>query len=42
MSRSVGAATGIFASIGVFTWLANSLLETHFGTKALLAAYATW
>ena len=41
MSRSVADATGIFVSIGVFAWLANPLLETYFGTEALVATYAT-
>jgi Flp pilus assembly protein TadB len=40
MGRSVALAAAALVSIGVFTWLAGPLLETQFGTEALVAAYA--
>lgn len=40
MDRHVALATAILVSISVFTWLAGPMLETQFGTAALIAAYA--
>lgn len=40
MGRSVALAAAVLAGIGVFTWLAGPLLETQFGTEALVVAYA--
>jgi len=40
MSRYVALAAAALVSVGVFTWLAGPLLETQFGTEALVATYA--
>ena len=40
MGRSIALAAGALVSVGVFTWLAGPLLETLFGTEALVIAYA--
>lgn len=40
MGRLVPFAAAALVTTGVFTWLAGPLLEAHFGTGALLFAYA--
>ncbi len=40
MGRHVALAAAALVSVGVFTWLAGPLLESQFGTEALIAAYA--
>ena len=40
MGRLVALAAAVLVSISVFTWLAGQLLESVFGTEALIAAYA--
>ena len=40
MTRSIAIAAGLLVSLATFTWLAGPLLETQFGTEALIVAYA--
>lgn len=40
MDRYVALATAVLVSTSVFTWLAGPMLETQFGTAALIGAYA--
>lgn len=40
MSRAVPFATSFLVGVCVFAWLARPVLETRFGTEALLATYA--
>jgi hypothetical protein len=40
MDRHVALATAVLVSISVFTWLAGPMLETQFGTAALIGTYA--
>lgn len=40
MSRTISIAAGFLMGTCVFAWLAGPMLETQFGTEALLAMYA--
>lgn len=40
MSRAVPFSTSLLVGVCVFAWLAGPVLETRFGTEALLATYA--
>jgi len=40
MGNRVSLAAGVLVAISVFTWLAGPLLETQFGTGALITTYA--
>lgn len=40
MNRYISLAASVLVAVGVFIWLAGPLLETQFGTEALITAYA--
>ena len=40
MGRTVPLAAALLVSVSVFTWLSGPLLETQFGTGALIVTYA--